>query len=339
MEAEDWVAGDIFETEAWFANLLAHGFERPPHRHWHWSPGAASGVEGVRFPLMQLVPGGPVQALGNYYSCLYGPMGSGSGLVGLSQAQWREAVQGLRRSPGSSVLRLQPLDAGSTWLAALQQGMRAAGYWTDRFFCFGNWFQPVPVGGYASYWAQRPSMLRNSVERGRRRLDRAGPWRIEINRGGPQGVERALDAYQAVYAQSWKVPEPCPEFMPGLVRMAAGQGWLRLGVLWLNDRPLAAQVWLLHGAKANIYKLAYVKGQEKLSAGSVLTAALMQHVMDEDRVSEVDYLSGDDAYKRDWMAHRRERVGLVAFDSRSPRGMIAAAGHFGGRWIRQLKRP
>ena len=67
----------------------------------------------------------------------------------------------------------------------------------------------------------------------------------------------------------------------------------------------------------------------------VLTAALMKHVMDEDRVSEVDYLSGDDAYKRDWMAQRRERVGLVAFDPHSPRGLLAAARHFAGVWIRR----
>ncbi|MBS0508539.1 MAG: GNAT family N-acetyltransferase [Proteobacteria bacterium] len=284
---------------------------------------------------MQQLPGGPVQALGNYYSCLYGPIGSARGLAGLSVSQWSEAVRALRRSHGASVLRLQPLDADSAWLMALQQGLRGAGYLTDRFFCFGNWFQPVPEGGFASYWAQRPSMLRNSVERGRRRLDRAGPWRIEIQGGDQPGVERALGAYLAVYAQSWKLPEPCPEFMPSLVRLAAREGWLRLGVLWLQDQPVAAQVWLVHGAKANIYKLAYVKGQERLSAGSVLTAALMQHVMDEDRVSEVDYLSGDDAYKRDWMAQRRERIGLVAFDPRSPPGLMAAARHFGGRWIRR----
>ena len=98
---------------------------------------------------------------------------------------------------------------------------------------------------------------------------------------------------------------------------------------------LAAQVWLVHGAKANIYKLAYVKGQEKLSAGSALTAALMQHVMDVDRVSEVDYLSGDDAYKRDWMAQRRERVGLLAFNPRRPQGLLAAARHFVGAWLRR----
>ena len=329
------MTAEVFQTEAWFANLLAHGFERPPHALKTWSLGAPSPDGQVGLPLMRLQPGGPLLGLSNYYSCLYGPVGSGKALAGLSAAQWREAAGALRRWPDAGVLRLQPLDADSAWLAALQQALRGAGYWTDRFFCFGNWFQPVPAGGFSAYWAQRPSMLRSSVERGRRRLDRKGAWHVEIHSNDPQGVERALQAYLTVYAQSWKNPEPCPDFMPGLVRTAAREGWLRLGVLWLQDQPLAAQVWLVHGAKANIYKLAYVKGQEKLSAGSALTAALMQHVMDVDRVSEVDYLSGDDAYKRDWMAQRRERVGLLAFNPRRPQGLLTAARHFVGAWLRR----
>jgi CelD/BcsL family acetyltransferase involved in cellulose biosynthesis len=108
-------------------------------------------------------------------------------------------------------------------------------------------------------------------------------------------------------------------------------------VLRLNGEPLAAQLWLTCSGKANIYKLAYVKGMEKLSAGSVLTQALMQHAMDVDRVAEVDYLSGDDAYKADWMALRRERVGLEAFDMRRPAGLLAAARQSLGQGWRALR--
>ena len=152
-------------------------------------------------------------------------------------------------------------------------------------------------------------------------------------------LHAALAAYQAVYAQSWKPPELCVEFIPALVKLSAERGWLRLGVLWLNGEPLAAQLWLTCRGKANIYKLAYVKGKEKLSAGSVLTQALMQHAMDVDRVTEVDYLSGDDAYKADWMALRRERVGVAAFDMRRPAGLLAAVKHFAAARWQRLKEP
>lgn len=329
---------EVFQTEAWFAHLLAHGFEQPPHQQAVWAlPASAQGAV-LGLPVMQHMPRGPVLALGNYYSGLYGPVGALEGMAGLqslSTAQWQAAIQALRRRFDTAVLRLQPLDAESAWLAALEKGLRSAGWWVDRFFCFGNWYQPVPEGGFGVYWSQRPSALQHSVERGHRRLAKAGGWRVDIHTGASAGtgaqLEQAIAAYLSVYAQSWKRPEPCAGFMPGLMRMAAREGWLRLGVLWLNDQPVAAQLWLVHGGKANIYKLAYVQGQEKLSVGSVLTAALMEHAMEVDRVREVDYLSGDDAYKADWMAHRRERVGVVAFDSCRLRGWLAAGWHFAGR--------
>jgi len=133
-----------------------------------------------------------------------------------------------------------------------------------------------------------------------------------------------------------RCPEPRSDFVPRLIRVAAAQGWLRLGVLRLKGEPVAAQLWLVGGGKANIFKLAYVQGFERYSAGSVLTSALMQHVMEQDQVLEVDYLSGDDPYKQDWMSNRRVRVGLVAFDPRSIRGLRAGLLHFGRRYFKRL---
>ena len=52
---------------------------------------------------------------------------------------------------------------------------------------------------------------------------------------------------------------------------------------------------------------------------------------------DVDYLSGDDAYKKDWMNLRRERRGIVAFNRRRPGGILAAARHFGGRRLKALR--
>ncbi|MDP2263616.1 MAG: GNAT family N-acetyltransferase [Hydrogenophaga sp.] len=326
------MAADIFQTQAWFDNLRAHGFESPPQVHSvALLADGADGAAAAQLHLMPWADGGVLGSLSNYYSCLYGPVASQGTLDAVSPPRWREVARSIRRLPGSAVVRLQPLDAQADWLSRLEHALRASGYFTDRYFCFGNWYQPAVAGGFDAYWAARPSALRHSVERGRKRLDKCGPWRTEIVANDPERVELVLDAYQRVYAQSWKAPEPCPGFMPGLIRTAARQGWLRLGVLWLGDEPLAAQVWLVHGGKASIYKLAYARGHEKLSAGSVLTTALMRHALDVDGVEEIDYLSGDDAYKADWMAARRERVGLVAFDLRRWRGLLGAARHAAGR--------
>jgi len=36
----------------------------------------------------------------------------------------------------------------------------------------------------------------------------------------------------------------------------------------------------------------------------------MEYVIDIDKVDEVDFLTGNDAYKQDWMSERRQRYAL-----------------------------
>jgi CelD/BcsL family acetyltransferase involved in cellulose biosynthesis len=61
----------------------------------------------------------------------------------------------------------------------------------------------------------------------------------------------------------------------------------------------------------------------------------MQHVIDIDGVTQVDYLTGDDAYKQDWMSHRRERWGMVAFNPRTLKGAVGILRHMAGRSLRR----
>ena len=92
---------------------------------------------------------------------------------------------------------------------------------------------------------------------------------------------------------------------------------LRLGIAWLQGRPIAAPLWIVVQDKASIYKVAYHEDFSAYSPGTVLTAHLMQHVIDRDHVKEVDFLTGDDKHKQIWMSHRRERWGIVAYNPRT----------------------
>lgn len=115
--------------------------------------------------------------------------------------------------------------------------------------------------------------------------------------------------------------------MPALINLCATKGWLRLGIAYYKEEPIAAQLWIVNHGRAAIYKLAYDEKFANLSPGTILTAHLMQYVMDKDKVYEIDYLTGDDAYKKDWMSHRRERFGLVAYNPRSFWGITCMSKH------------
>lgn len=274
-------------------------------------------------------------SLSNYYSPLWEPMlwqGERLDRVAHATAIGR-ALRTMDRRPAT--VHLQPLAEGKC-ADALNLGLRAAGYLASAHFAFGNWFLPSRDLRFAAYFAARPAALRNTIARARRRLDKAGEWCIRIHCEPSEETNAAIDAFESIYRNSWKPAESYPGFVREMCRWAADRRMLRLGVLSRANRPVASQIWLLDNGTASIFKLAYEPDAAKFSPGSVLTAALMEHALDVDLANEIDYLSGDDAYKKDWMTHRRVRHGLVAFEPRSTRGLLAAARHFGGRALHRL---
>lgn len=329
-------ANGLFFSRAWFDNLAAHGLADDGRlRIYGVRDDAAASLSLLlplrhgtgRFGLRRL------EALANWYSSLYGVVTSPA-----DQPQRRLQQLALTLAaerPRWDVLDLHPLDPSDPLFQPLLDALSAAGMATQCYFCFVNWYLDVAGRSYDAYAATLPSTLKSTLKRKGRQLEKSGRAQFEIVTGGER-LEAAIAAYQAVYARSWKSPEPSPDFMPGLIRTCAGQGWLRLGIATIDGVPAAAQLWIVCRGVAAIYKLAYDERYGKLSIGSLLTAQLMRHVIDIDKVREVDYLTGDDAYKQDWMSASRERCGIVAFNLRSPRGLAAAALHLGGGKIKSL---
>jgi CelD/BcsL family acetyltransferase involved in cellulose biosynthesis len=274
------------------------------------------------------------RALANYYSSVYAPI--------IARDAEREAVlrallSGVRSlAPAVDALDLNPLPAGEHVADRIAALLQTSGWSTERYFRFGNWYLEVAGRSYTTYFGGLASQLRNTVTRKDKKLRAQAGATIGIARS-PEEAERALADYQRIYAASWKKAEPHPNFVPSLVRFLAARGWLRLGWVRLGEEAAAAQIWAVKDGVASIFKLAYDERFAQLSAGSVLTAELMKHVLDVDRVRIVDYLTGDDSYKRDWMSHRQERVGVRAYRHSSPRGALAACASAARAWLRRGK--
>ena len=54
----------------------------------------------------------------------------------------------------------------------------------------------------------------------------------------------------------------------------------------------------------------------------MLSVEMFRQALDVDKVEVIDYGSGDDSYKRDWMSFRRQRWGLEVIDTRKTSGRI-----------------
>ena len=273
-----------------------------------------------------------LEGLSNYYSSHFGPAIADDGTIveaagALTDALWRDRQNW-------DVINLRPLDPQSPIFTALIKSFRDLGVAVQTYFCFGNWYLDVAGRSYAEYFQTLPKALRKNIPYETRKLEKTGCVRVEMVKN-LTGLERALDDYEKVYNTSWRLPEASPTFIRGLARMAATNGWLRLGILYLNDEPAAAQLWIVHSSVASIYKICYREKFANLSVGKILTTRMMQQAIDVDKVREVDYLSGDDAYKKDWMSHRRERWGIMAFNLRKIRGLSQAIRHIGGRRVKR----
>ena len=292
------------------------------------------GKLAAALPMLVKGPGDGFEqrALCNFYTTRFNPPLEGD----VQSEELAALLRDLRiQAPRASRIEMSPLDRAGRTYGLLHSAMQRAGLVTFEYFCFGNWYLTVS-GDFDSYMSARPGEVRSTLRCMSKRLSQAG-GRIEIvDSAGDVGS--AIAAYSAVYASSWKEPEPFVDFMPGLIRLCASKGWLRMGIAWLEDKPIAAQLWVVANGKASIFKLAYDSAYASYSPGTVLTSTLMRQVIDVDHVAEVDYLTGDDAYKQAWMSHRREMWGLVGYDPRQLRGALLATQEWSARAIRGLLR-
>lgn len=229
-------------------------------------------------------------------------------------------VQGLERLPLRSLL-LEPVADNDSRLSGLQRGMEMAGYHCERLFRLYNWIYYVQGQSYEEYMAARPARLRNTISRKTRKLDREHGFEIRLFTG--IDVPQAMSDYYAVYTASWKANEQYADFLDGIVAGFSRPGWSRLAVLYVKGRPVAAQLWFVLRGKASIFRLAYDEAWKQYSPGSIVTSFLMEYAIDTDKVEEIDFLTGNDAYKQDWMSDRREHFALSCVKSVKSTGWCA----------------
>jgi CelD/BcsL family acetyltransferase involved in cellulose biosynthesis len=310
----------FYATADWYRTLVATAL--PAGATPCFVLACLDGIPAALFPLLRMGDGA-LQSLTTPYTCLYQPLVA----EGVNAAQLRRIGAALgrfcRRWPS---LRIEALDADWPGLAPLCAGLRRARLVPLRFDHFGNWHENVAGLSWAAYLASRDGALRETIRRRAARVARDKRIRIALLRM-PAEIAPGITAFEDVYGRSWKIPEPHPHFNAALMRMAADQGVLRLLVMWQDAQPVAVQYWIVTGGAASVLKLAHDEAFRALSPGTVLTAWMIRHLLDEEHVRELDFGRGDDPYKQGWTARRRQRVGLLVVDPRRLSGLALLARH------------
>jgi hypothetical protein len=246
-----------------------------------------------------------------WYSLRFNGIGESDVMTPLAEA--------IRKS-GLAEIELAPIEDPGPLAAAF----RAAGWRVRLTEKTGNWRVSTDGQDFAAYWTGRPGQLRSTAKR----KAKAAGLDIEIH---DRFDEEAWAAYEEVYRASWKPEEGSFAFLRALAEQEGAAGTLRLGVARKDGRPLAAQLWLVENEEATIHKLAYREDAKELSPGTILGEAMFRRAIDRDHVRMIDYGTGDDAYKRDWMEERRPLWRLEAYNPGTLKGLAGAARALAGR--------
>lgn len=281
-----------FARCAWFS-LLEQAGNRP------FIALAKRDGEAVALPLCR--SRGGLQVLTNWYAFTWAPLATRHSPAHLLDALARDLA-----GHGSITFDKLSSDVADRLAAAF----RAAGWRVWREASDTNHYLATGGRSFADYLAARPGPLRTTLKR------KAKKVAVVIVRVFDDEV---WDAYEDLYARSWKPAEGNPDLLRAFARQQAEGGNLLLGMAFVEGTPVAAQFWTVEQGVACIHKLAHLPEAERLSPGTTLTAAMIQVAMDEDGVHEIDFGTGDDGYKADWMEAVRPRYRLTCLRPGQPR--------------------
>lgn len=293
------VQPSLFARLSWFRLLADHC---PPEGRLT----VLRGREGARQAWLFLaVSGARASAYAAWYSLRFDAIGDSDVMTSLAAELRRRRIAEVELAPIEDPTPLCDAFRKAGWRVAV----------TEKT---GNWRIATEGMDFDSYWAGRPAQLRNTAKR----KAKAAGLDIEIY---DRFEEAAWADYEAVYRASWKPEEGSFPFLRALAQAEGEAGTLRLGIARKDGRPVAVQLWLVENGEATIHKLAYAEDARALSPGTLLGMAMFRHVLDRDQVRAIDYGTGDDSYKKDWMAERRPLWRVQAWNPRTLRGLLGAA--------------
>ncbi|MDP5104288.1 MAG: GNAT family N-acetyltransferase [Erythrobacter sp.] len=291
-----------FDRAAWFALLVDTGLV----------PLIVTAHDGDATAALALTnSGGRITPLRNWYAFTWralAPLGAGGDALITAMAKHLKK-HGYR-------VTLEPVPGEDGAAEQLASAFRAAGWKVAVEACDTNHILPVKGRSFAEYWGSRPGPLRTTLKRKAKKVE------TEVLTHFDPAI---WDEYEAIYAASWKPAEDQPAMLRAFAQAEGAAGRLRLGIARADGQAIAAQCWTVENSIAYIHKLAHLESHKQLSAGTTLSAALFEHMIDRDRVQLVDFGTGDQSYKADWMEAVRPRYRIDCLDPAQPKAWAPLA--------------
>jgi hypothetical protein len=324
LNSESGKVTPFYETEQWYQNFVKFVcFSDQTNRNLILESENAIQFLAMRIirqkRLCGLIETAKLESLTNYYSPYYGVTS-----ISKSQKDYsvdHEAIISKFKPVFKCFHQIDLNPLIESEMNEFRQAFKQLGFYVSSYVCSTNWYEDEIID-VADYWSRRRSKLKNTIRRRRDKVDKSGQHHFVIYKSGD--LLKPLADFHHVYFKSWKVNEPFPAFIDQVAQNLMEEGKLRIGVAYENEKPVAAQMWFVDNDTAYIFKLAHCPEAEKLSLGSLLTAEMVNYVIKHDHVNKIDFLTGNDNYKKDWMTKSRPLYRLLAFNVNTFQGKMGA---------------
>lgn len=313
----------IFNRRAWFARVWRHF----PNKAISPIIARATSEGAIAWLFLVHTSAGQARSLSNWYSFGFNAVYKGTP----DDQHKRVMITALAKRLGTAKPRLNrvtltPINRHDGSAACLEKAFTLAKWKAFPTQISTRWTVNVEGQSFDQYWEARPGQLRSTY----RRKSNKAAFDVEIFDYFSASV---WAEFEAVYHDSWKPEEGLPDFVRETAEYEAEAGCLRLGICRVDGIPIAAQYWTVENGVAYIHKLAHRQSAVSLSPGTILSHALFKRVIDVDRVSTIDFGTGNDAYKADWMDKSEPLDQIVFYNLRTLSGKYGAMMEAAKLWI------
>jgi hypothetical protein len=303
----------LFDRLTWFRMLWQHC---PPGEFPIIARTRAENCDAWLF--LANVDGRHATGLGNWYTLSFRPIFTSEASASTKVALLTALARRLASGPSKlSTIMLSPVPDADGSVEIVVKAFRRGGWFATSAPIMANWTANISGKSFDQYWAERPGQVRSTHDR---KLKKSGIT-VDIY---TKFSAKAWAEYEDIYDESWKGEEGSPAFLRAMFEHEGKAGALRLGIARLGGRAIAAQLWTVEGGSAIIHKLAYREDASEHSPGTILTTAMFRHVIDTDKVTLIDYGTGDDGYKADWMDTRNVLHQIDLYNVKTISGLFGA---------------
>jgi CelD/BcsL family acetyltransferase involved in cellulose biosynthesis len=187
-----------------------------------------------------------------------------------------------------------------------------------------------------------PGRLRNTLQRSRKKADKAGKLEFELIRDSDQ-LDSILSLVFDIEYKSWKgrngTAMKCqPEvenFYRTLAHWAAAQKNLHIFILKLDKIPIAATFCLSFGNTVFLLKIGYDESFSKFSPGSLLHCEIFEYLSQAQQFTIYNFLGATELWKMEW-TEKTSDYGFIRVYPKTIRGWSGYMFKYG--WKNIIKR-